>query len=405
MKDVFIIQHSNLSFDMNIAKIYNPKKYNLFLIIDSFCFEKLKARKQENLFEKVWCIEDFSFSRLKRIIEDYICCKNVNLKIVTNSEETVQVCGDLRVYFNIDKKNYDRFKDKLLMKKLVQEYGLMVPRHRVFDRNVYLKDRDNYLTYITMQLKFPVIIKPTNLQSCSGVFKANTIEELKFAVDNLLDDKSTYEIDEFISGKVYNCDSFLQEGNILFSKISECSNSCYDFICGLTKGTIELLKESYLYEILYDYTEKIHKALLPPDAGVTHLEVVLNDDGNFYFLEIAHRAPGVLIPAMYKKRSNIDIIETHIILQIDEAYIFDTYVGPYSAWVAFPKKSGVIKKQYAPKIHSEYALEWAVAPDECMMPASCGRDYAGKVLLWNNDYQKLYDDFYTLTNFKFFDVY
>ena len=66
-----------------------------------------------------------------------------------------------------------------------------------------------------------------------------------------------------------------------------------------------------------------------PRAGVTHLEVILTKDNKPYFLEIAHRSPGVLIPAMYKKFLNVATIEPHILLQIDDSYTLPLKKGPY----------------------------------------------------------------------------
>ena len=50
---------------------------------------------------------------------------------------------------------------------------------------------------------------------------------------------------------------------------------------------------------------------------------------------------------MYKKYLNIDTIESHILLQIDEDFQLDIKHGSYCAWIAFPTKKGKLKQQYA----------------------------------------------------------
>jgi hypothetical protein len=101
MKNVYLIQNSNLSFDMDISQIYFPEKYSLFLITNKFGIEKLKSRNQHSYFNKVWETEQFSFDHLKEIISINQTESGNQLQIVTNAEEAVIVCGNLRLYFNI----------------------------------------------------------------------------------------------------------------------------------------------------------------------------------------------------------------------------------------------------------------------------------------------------------------
>jgi hypothetical protein len=404
MKNVYLIQNSNLSFDMDVSKIYSPKKYSLFLIINKFGLKKLKNRKQESFFEKIWEIENFSFKKIREIIFLNQEKSSAPLQIVTNAEEAVTVCGHLRVFFNNDMMNYDRFINKIIMKKLLDKNHILTPRHVLFDNLEYKKNPFLYLSIITKALLFPLIAKPIDSMSCMGIKKINSYEELSVWAEKVIFTDSIYEVDEYINGKVYNCDSYIKNKKIVYTQISECSNSCYDFICGLTKGTIVLTENNPVYKLLSEHTEYIHDSIGIPQGGVTHLELILTQNNKCYFIEIGHRSPGILIPAMYRKFLNVDTIESHILLQIDDEHDLNINYGPFSAWIAFPVKSGVLKKKYIPEIKSEYQLDWSYQIGDIMPSVTCGRDYAGRVLLWNKDYQQLKNDFDYLNAHNFFDV-
>src|SRR5579864_7930781 len=215
MQNIYIIQNSQLSFDMDISQLCSVDKTTLFLIANEFSLEKLSKRDQAHYFKKIYPTENFSFSTLREIIEENQKEKIAPFNIVTNSEESVLVCGELREFFNLDKFNYDRFINKILMKQLIQRSGFDVPKHIIFDPSDYIENPDGVLKNITDILKFPVIAKPIDSCNCQNVEKMMSVDALKkWCNKNSLAD-TTFEIDEFIEGKVYNCDSYIKNSEII----------------------------------------------------------------------------------------------------------------------------------------------------------------------------------------------
>lgn len=214
-----------------------------------------------------------------------------------------------------------------------------------------------------------------------------------------------FEIDEFIDGVLYHCDSYIKNKKILFTQVCECSRPCYDFLQGKNKGTIVLKNNHSLSLKLKNYTEQILKYIGLPKGGITHSEVFIEKlTGKFYFLEVAHRSPGVLIPEMYKKYLNVGTIEPHILLQIDEDYLPAIKYGPFSAWMAFPTKQGYVSQFFEPEIKSEYLIYRHVKKDDYLYSPKMGRDYALTILLWNKDYEQLKKDFKYLNDFIAYSV-
>lgn len=402
MKNIYLIQNSELSFDMDISQLHSPNRYRLFLIVNAFGENSLLQRKQESLFEKIWVTDRFDFEFLKNLIEENQQSDLSEFFIVTNAEESVSVCGHLRKHFNQASQDSDRFVHKVLMKELIKKSGLLYPNYFVFNHEKYIENPSHYFNSIKKDFKFPLIAKPIDSFNCQNVEKIADYLQLKQWCDRVK--KGLYEIDEFIEGKVYNCDSYIKNHEIIFTQVSETSNSCYDFMCGKTKGTIALPHNDPVFLFLSDYTKQAHATLSYPQAGVTHLEVILTRDNRIYFLEIAHRSPGILIPAMYKKFLNIGTIESHILLQIDLNYELPIKQGPFCAWIAFPRKKGQLIKKYIPDIQSDHHVEWVYEVGDQMDSVAKGRDYAGRILLWSYDYNQLRKDFYDLNVFHFFDV-
>lgn len=402
MKNIYVVQNSELSFDMDISQLYSPGQYRLFLFVNKFGESRLSQRKQESLFEKIWVTDRFDFESLKSSIEENQKNNISECLIVTNAEESVSVCGQLRKYFKQESQDSDRFVHKVLMKELIKKSDLLYPNYIVFNPEKHIENASYYFDVISKDFKFPLIAKPIDSFNCQNVEKIENFSQLKMWVDCVK--KGSYEIDEFIDGKVYNCDSYIKNNEIIFTQVSETSNSCYDFMCGKTKGTIALPHNDPIFLFLSNYTRQVHAALGYPKAGVTHLEVILTSDNTLYFLEIAHRSPGILIPAMYKKFLNVGTIEPHVLLQIDSNYVPPIKQGPFCAWIAFPRVKGQLIKKYVPNINSEHYLEWVYEVGDQMDSVAKGRDYAGRMLLWNNDYDQLKKDFYYLNSFHFFDI-
>lgn len=200
MKNVYLIQNSNLSFDMDISKIFSPKKYSLILITNGFCLKKLKSRNQIIYFDKIFETNDFSFDNLKALIVKNQSASNKPLDIVTNAEEAIIVCGNLRIFFDIEKINYDRFNNKIIMKKLINNKGLLTPNHMIFDKISYQNNPTHYINQITTRLPYPLIAKPIDAWGCIGIQKLDSIDQLSKWCESICNLNITYEIDEYIEG-------------------------------------------------------------------------------------------------------------------------------------------------------------------------------------------------------------
>lgn len=404
MKKIFILQNSNIPYDMHIAALYNPKKYKLYFVLDDLNFLAMKDKGDERYFEDVIRMNVFDIENVLARIKNLIASLDDEMDFVTEAEECVVLCGELRKYFGISEKNYERFINKILMKRLLYRQDIMLPEHILFDKFIFNKNKASYLDSILKKISFPILVKPVDQASCIGVEKIESVDSLKSWCEYAVSSSFEFELDEFIDGELYHCDSFIKDKKILYTQVSRCSRPCFDFMEGKSKGSIVLQPTDNDFIHLTKWTESVLRALSPPDNGVTHLEVFKTNKGEFVFLEIAYRAAGILIPDMYKKYLNIDIITSHLMLQMDSTFNLSFNNGPYAAWMAFPTRQGILDQLNSPNIKSQHELKWYFEKGDLLAAPKKGRDFIATIFLWNKDYSELENDFYYLNDFVLYTI-
>lgn len=401
MKKIFILQNSILSFGLDAKKIYQPEKYRLYLIVNDFGFNILTQRNQEKFYSKIICTNNFEFENIRTLIDEMLANDPEPYNIVTNSEETMPICGILRVHFKLDNQDYSRFYNKDTMKVLLSDNDFFdLPNYRVFNYTQYLANKNDYLVSLSKSLKYPLFAKPIAMCGSVNLKKINNFDELTAWSAGVKPDE-TYEIDEFIEGTMYHCDSYIKDNKVLFTFVCQNSRPCYNFTIGEMKGTIVLPSEHPDALLLSEIAEKTLHQLGTPHGGVTHLELIKTKQGKIYFIEIAHRSPGCLIPRMYQAHSDIDTITAHFLLQIDKDYMPKRITKTYAAWSCYPKQPGQVAalNNLPSNFKSACEIQWQVnIGDKIATYSQFGRDYTGTLFMTNDDFSQLYDEFIRANN-------
>ena len=406
MRTIVILQNSQLSFGLDAANIFQPKKYQLVLIVNDFCEKIVIKNNQMQFYKEIVVTNDFSFENISLIIKN-IVASGMLLNVVTNAEETMPVCGEIRKFLDLDNNDYSRFYNKHIMKsKLKNAKNIFIPKYKIFNAQEYVSKKEDYLKEFILGLRFPLFAKPIQLLSSMNLKKIENYTSLKNWADDC-DFDHVYEIDEFIEGVMYHCDSYIKNSQILFTFVSRNSRPCYDFTIGQMKGTIVLPEEHADAVFLSKTTEQILKIMGMPRGGVTHLELMLTKDRKVYFIEIAHRSPGCLIPKMYAAHAGIDTISSHFLLQIDSEYTPLPERKKFSAWSCYPKKPGIIKDfiKIPAHITSHCETEWHVKIDDKIETFSqFGRDYTGTLFMVNEDFDQIFKEFLYLNDHDLCDI-
>lgn len=394
MKKIIIIQNSSV-FTIDIRKIFYPEEWTLELIVNQKGYACVCERDQQSLFGSITITDDFDLPILSSIIKNIISSTaKSEVRIVTNTEGLVSVAGKLRELFDIPGLHGDganNFSDKIQMKETLGKYNIPVPKYSRFDKNAYLEGPDNYVDAASRQFGFPIITKPVNSAGCRGVIKIFSRDELKRWADSVGD--SMHEMDEFVEGDLYHCDSFVHHGRILHTAVCRYSTNPHMFCEGEILGSITLPNDSIMCQKLVSFNNRILEIISHSLSGVTHSEIFVRPNGELVFLEVANRGGGAGLPAIYNKHLNVDIFSMHILLQCKDQINLKIDKGPYAAWLQFPLNSNIFAISSLPSIKSNIKIIKMNDPDRNQAITDPLRRFTVMVLLWNDDYDQLQHDF------------
>lgn len=411
MKTIFFVQDFAFNKRINYYHIKKTLNNNLYLIaynVTQQLFDEYVQNSYQDTFVECLAIDILDEDVIRNIITSFTKKHGNDILIITNAESAVSACGRLRQSFGIDNDNLVRYVDKIEMKTAL-ENKIRMPKYVQFSNEDYLNDPDLYYNKIIDFLGAAIFIKPTNQYSSRGTKKLTNIEDLKEWHSNYQDDFNHVEVDELIEGTLYQCDSFIKDGKILYTHVCEYINPCHEFVLGKPFGSITLPRDSKDFKVLGKYNATVLKQLGAPHGGMTHLEVFKTKEGELVFLEIAARPAGAQTPQVYQKALNLDssIREAHILLQTDPDYSPNIEQIGHACFISYPKKQGSVTLLNTPDkdlIQSEYICDWLVKVGDTLKDADKISDVALNIILWNNDYNQLQQDVDYLKTFTPFIV-
>ena len=199
------------------------------------------------------------------------------------------------------------FRDKWPMGVRARVGGVTVPE------SVPLINRDE-LTDFMNQVPAPWIVKPRLDASAIGIRKLDTPEQVWILIEELdkrerLNERASYYLlMPFIPGEVFHVDSTVQDGKVVFAAANRYGRPPMQVAHGggaYISHTIE--HGSADQRKLFEINRRLVKAL-GLRKGVTHAEFIKsNDDGDFYFLEIASRVGGAYIADVLEAASGVNL--------------------------------------------------------------------------------------------------
>jgi biotin carboxylase len=299
-----------------------------------------------------------------------------------------------------------RFRDKIAMKEAVaQELPDVLPRYRRLDLTRAAQDSANYHAELTAALGTSrLIVKPT---AGAGSLNVAVIDEPADLVETArrigTDARAfTYEVDEFIDGTMFQCDSFVRDGKVVFSGILELGCSNFDFVQGQPLSVYPVTDEA-LYRQLFDYNQDVVTALGFRD-GSTHHELfgVRTAEGTIEprFLEIAARVPGGLGVPFHHLNSGINLIDANLMLALGDPAVdeIDPRMRNDAVSALLPVGHGTVLARNEPPVASPYSIDWRVDVGDVVDSRSL-IDNAGILTFRNPDPALLRRDFEALAGY------
>lgn len=329
-----------------------------------------------------------------------------NVKVSCSQEANLELAAHLRERFELsgmDSANLLGFRDKVIMKQRLIRNNIRVPHF--IEAVDFQYPAESLYKLFKEELGELLIIKPRNSVGSRGIYKVFSLADFLTFYAHCKDDSCTYEVEEFIEGTLYHCDFALQKKQFYFEAASEYTWPNADFQMGKNLGSIPLLPNNPLSKRIIDFGKKTLNAFDLPD-GCFHLELFISSLDEMIFLEVGARPPGLFSVPVYQKTFGINLYDIDFLIQIGEdvnKWLKHHQIKEYTpaSFIAFPKLNGTVSKLVHPSLQSQFSLEWLVKEGDIIKRTSTNVDFAGHIVYWNKNYDKLRSDFeYFKNKFK-----
>ncbi|KRP61048.1 ATP-grasp domain-containing protein [Pseudomonas orientalis] len=293
------------------------------------------------------------------------------------------------------------FRDKILMKERVRTAGIRIPLHVVLDLHLAVIDPAEYYLALKREMGAKLVIKPVDAAGSLNVFVVENVGDFVAAMEaiRLFENEFKYEVDEFIEGDMFQCDSFVQNGQIKFCGTFELGCTNFDFVQGRPLTGYPTLDPDVL-KTLEDYNARVIKAL-GMQNGCTHHEFFVNPaTGQPTFLEIACRSPGGVGVYFHIMNKNFNLIDAYLYQNTLPDRLGEIRVTQANNVVAalLPVGHGRIVSLNEPDVVSRYDIRWMVERG-AVVNANTIADAAGILTLYNDNHDELRSDFERLQQY------
>lgn len=348
------------------------------------------------------------FHNLSDLVGSYVSvygCSGVSL--MTSDETCILVSAQVRETFGIPGPGLDRctrFINKVRMKESLKGACVAMPRYLAFNKQTFKLHEGAYLNEVHKHVGFPAFVKPIDKAGSYGVRRLDSIEETKKWATEIINDALEYEMDEYISGALFHCESIIVQDKVLYACASMYNQPWEAFSHGAIVGSLLLNDDHPLKTKLLEFNALVVRALCPPD-GVTHLEVFVRPNGECVFLEIAARPPGAFHVRVHECNTGINLEEAHFRAQLGlNIEVRERNDEEHYAGAALPKKKGKVNALLEPSLEGLASIEWHVSVgDELEASTSLAvrSEAAGMLTLRHTNYEQLKETFLRLNEFEF----
>ncbi|KTB78693.1 ATP-grasp domain-containing protein [Pseudomonas syringae] len=327
------------------------------------------------------------------------------IRIFCQEECHVELAALLREEFGIEGDTLEvvsNFRDKVRMKGAVNSKGIRIPAFAKLDQARLARDPEGYYTELCAAFGLPLVIKPVN---SAGSFEVSIVHD-KAGFLTTRDQITAslfhfeYEVDEFINGQMFQCDSFVVDGEVRYCGLLELGCTNFDFVQGKPLSVIPVLDPA-LKSRLEAFNRDVIAALNFRNGSTHHELFVDHASGEPIFLEIAARVPGGIGVPYHEKNSDINLIDANLYLTAGSEKL--NAIQPHSknnvVSALLPLRKGKISQLNNPPISSEFVIEWKVSPGMVVDSKSLA-DNAGILTFYNLDPKSLRADFDALQGYQ-----
>lgn len=263
-----------------------------------------------------------------------------------------------------------RANNKYLMRQAFSAHGIPCPAYQKITSYEQLDSKD---------LRFPVIVKPTDRSGSLGITKVEQIDDLLTAVETALASSFKHEaiVEEFIEGREISVEFISFHGIHYPLQITDkVTTGAPHFVELEHHQPADFTKEQYAQ--IYDLTKRALNALGVTN-GASHSEYKITVDGRIYVMEIGARMGGDFIGSdLVQLSTGYDFLKGVIDVALGrfEEPVFGEshYADVYFLCEETKRLQTIIKEAHLPQIVR------AEITDEVLRSAKCSADRSGYLI-------------------------
>lgn len=228
--------------------------------------------------------------------------------VVALHEKDMLLAARLREEFELggmDVATTLRFRDKIVMKDTLSASGYRgLPRYRAIDRGEILT---------TVPWRGRTVVKSRWGVGSSDVRIVDTIDQANAAARWLENRSTGLEIEEFVSGGMYHCDSVVVDGVIVFTAVAAYVAQPGQYRPDGAAGSVLVFGGPIRDRLVAENERAL--TLLGMSSGVTHAEFFLRSTGELVFCEAAARPGGGGIDDIVWRAYGVNLVKAAVELQ------------------------------------------------------------------------------------------
>lgn len=189
--------------------------------------------------------------------------------------------------------------DKVITKRMLRDAGISTPACLIVN-----KKESGIKEKIMQRFSLPVVIKPASQGSSIGVEIVKEEKQLDEALANAFKYSRDILVEEFIGGKELTVSMMQKDGEVVALPVIHIAphSGMYDYHSKYTKGATEYICPADLDEETTKKVQEISKQAYEvlSCSGVARADVMLDEEGNGYVLEI-NTVPGMTATSLVPK--------------------------------------------------------------------------------------------------------
>lgn len=189
--------------------------------------------------------------------------------------------------------------DKVITKRMLRDAGISTPACLIVN-----KKESGIKEKIMQRFSLPVVIKPASQGSSIGVEIVKVEKQLDEALANAFKYSRDILVEEFIGGKELTVSMMQKDGEVVALPVIHIAphSGMYDYHSKYTKGATEYICPADLDEETTKKVQEISKQAYEVlgCSGVARADVMLDEEGNGYVLEI-NTVPGMTATSLVPK--------------------------------------------------------------------------------------------------------